>query len=161
LPNKAIKENYHALVVTTKDGRVFNGIKVRETKAELVLRNADDREVTIPVPDIDEKADGGSLMPEGLADTPTRAELLRLVRFLAELGKVGPYSLSKARLVRRWQVLVSTPEARQLLRRTSHASAAGQDPVLSWSPAYSQVSGTLPMDSIPRLEIRKGDGPFG
>ena len=37
-PNKAIKENYHSLVVTTTKGQVFTGIKVRETSTELVLQ---------------------------------------------------------------------------------------------------------------------------
>src|SRR5262249_16573372 len=44
-PNKAIKENYHALVVTTESGKLYTGIKVRQTKTELVLRTAEDREV--------------------------------------------------------------------------------------------------------------------
>ena len=33
----------------------------------------------------------GSIMPAGLADELTRPELVDLVRFLSELGKVGPY----------------------------------------------------------------------
>src|SRR5262249_54166250 len=105
LPNKAIKENYHSLNVALKDGRLIAGIPVRQTEKELVLRDAEDREVTISVKDIELKEQGGSLMPEGLADMLARAELVDLVRFLSELGKVGPYSVSKARLVRRWQVL--------------------------------------------------------
>jgi putative heme-binding domain-containing protein len=129
LPNKAVKENYHSVVVTTKDGRFVTGIKVREMKTELILRNAEDREVAIPIKEIDDQQLGGSLMPEGLADTLTRGELIDLVRFLSELGKVGPYSISKSRLVRRWQVIESRS---------------------NWEPAYSQVDGTLPLDSVPR-----------
>ncbi len=153
-PNKAIKENYHALVVTTTDGRIFTGIKVRETKTELVLRDADDKEVSIPVKAIDEKNVGKSLMPEGLADTLTRAELVDLVRFLSELGKVGPYALGKARLVRRWQALEPLGPAYHLLYRTSFVSAAGSDPALLWSPAYSTVAGTLPLDAVPRFTFK-------
>jgi putative heme-binding domain-containing protein len=158
LPNKAVKENYHSLVVTTVDGRLVTGIKVRETKTELILRDAEDREIAIPLKQIDEKAEGGSLMPEGLADRLTRAELIDLVRFLSELGKVGPYSVSKARLVRRWQVLEATPEARQLLQR---GAAPGNDPAFLWSPAYSLVAGTLPPDAVPGLELTKGAGSVG
>src|SRR5262245_25114661 len=47
LPNKIIKENYHSLIVTTKAGKIVTGIKVRETKTELVLRDAEDRETLI------------------------------------------------------------------------------------------------------------------
>src|SRR5437879_12604240 len=105
LPNKVIKENYHSVVVATKDGRILTGIKVRETASELILRDGEDREIAIPIKAIEEKTNGGSLMPEGLADSLTRAELVDLVRFLSELGKVGPFVVSRSRLVRRWQVL--------------------------------------------------------
>ena len=36
-PNKAVKENYHALLVTTRKGHQFTGIKVAETKTDLIL----------------------------------------------------------------------------------------------------------------------------
>ncbi len=153
-PNKAIKENYHSLIVETKDGRVQTGIKVRETKTELVLRNAEDKEVSIPVGKIDSRQTGGSLMPEGLSDPLTRGELLDLVRFLSELGKVGPYSVSRARLVRRWQALEPTKAAYDLLTRTSYASAAKDDAALTWQPAYSTVGGELPLEDVPELRIR-------
>jgi hypothetical protein len=97
-------------------------------------------------------------MPDGMADALTRAELVDLVRFLSELGKVGPYAVSKARLVRRWQALEPTPAAYQLLYRTRIASAAGNDPSLSWSSAYSKVSGVLPMDALPVFQFRKQQG---
>ncbi len=157
LPSKAIKENYHCLIVETKVGKILSGIKVRETKTELVLRNADDLEVTIPISQIETRETSKhSLMPEGLADPLTRSELVDLVRFLSELGKVGPYSVSKARLVRRWQALEPTKEAFGLLSRNSHAAAASNDPSLHWSSAYSTVAGELPLDAVPTLTMRTG-----
>jgi putative heme-binding domain-containing protein len=148
LPNKAIKENYHSLVVATKDGRVFTGIKVRETASELILRDAEDREIALPIQAIEDRTNGGSLMPEGLADSLTRAELVDLVRFLSELGKVGPFAVSQSRVVRRWQVLEATAEARQLLRGNAPGRVAEADSALTWSPAYSTVSGVLPLDAL-------------
>jgi hypothetical protein len=68
---------------------------------------------------------------------------------------VGPYSVSKARLVRRWQVLEPTRDAYTLLSRTRLASAASNDPKLTWSPAYSRVSGMLPLDAVPRFQRGK------
>src|SRR5205085_5347404 len=124
--NKAIKENYHSLVVATKDGRFITGIRVRETPSRLILRDAEDREVAIPLKDIEEKSIGGSLMPEGLADPLTRSELVDLARFLSELGKIGPYAVSKAPLVRRWQVLETTGPAYSLLFGGSHSLAASE-----------------------------------
>jgi putative heme-binding domain-containing protein len=157
LPSKAIKENYNSLVVETKKGLLVTGVKVRETPAELVLRDAEDREVVIPANQIDSKENSKkSLMPDGLADSLTRGELVDLVRFLSELGKVGPYSVSQARLVRRWQVLEPTREADSLLVSTSHASAAGNNSSLVWSPAYSTVAGELPLDGLPMFKMPTG-----
>ncbi len=165
LPNKAIKENYHSLVINSISGKVVTGIKVRETKTELVLRDAEDKEITIPIKSIDDRSDGGSLMPEGLADTLTRQEMVDLVRFLSELGKAGPFSASKARQVRTWRVLEPTPEGRNLLLRTGVASAASNDPLLHWTPAYGTVAGVLPLDNIPKIDAvatpTKGVGTMG
>lgn len=156
LPSKAIKENYHALIVSTKAGQVYTGLKVRETKEQLVLRDADDREITIQVKDIDERGNSPkSLMPEGLADPLTRAELVDLVRFLSEMGKVGPYQVGTARVVRRWQALESTPAVQTLLRRDRVAAAAGNDPALVWASAYSTVAGSLPLEAVPSIRYRK------
>jgi putative heme-binding domain-containing protein len=154
LPNKVVKENYHSLNIVTRDGKLISGIPVRETKTELVLRDAEDKEVVIPIKSIEAREQGGSLMPEGLTDTLTRPELVDLVRFLSELGKVGPYSVSKARLVRRWQALEPTKEAYELLGRTSFAAAARKDSSLMWTPAYSTVAGTLPLAELPRFESK-------
>src|SRR5262249_33766305 len=153
LPNKAIKENYHSLNVATKDGRFLSGIPIRQTEKELVLRDAEDKEVSMPLRDIEARDQDGSRMPEGLADTLTRAELIHLVRFLSELGKVGPYSPSKARLVRRWQVLEpvnSIQPACDIVDAVENARSA-------WSPAYSTVAGGLSMFSPPKYGA--GNGP--
>src|SRR5262249_51577233 len=129
------------------------GIKVRETTTELVLRTPEDREVTIAANNVDERVNGPSLMPDGLVDPLPHGELVDLVRFLSELGKVGPYSLSKARLVRRWQVLEPTEEAKKVLQG-GVAAAAGNDPQLPWGSGYATVAGVLPLDSVPRLDVK-------
>jgi putative heme-binding domain-containing protein len=154
-PNKAIKEGYHSLVVTTKKAQIITGIKVRQTNRELILRNADDKEISIPLKEIDDQQNGGSLMPEGLTDTLTRGELVDLVRFLSELGKVGPFQVGKERLVRRWQALEPTPEAYRGLSRDSTAAAATDASWQTWSPAYSNVAGSLPLADVPTFRFRR------
>jgi hypothetical protein len=67
---------------------------VRQTDSELILRDAEDRELKVPLDSIDEVQDGGSLMPTGLADALTRDELVDLVRFLSELGK-GDFAIGR------------------------------------------------------------------
>ncbi len=154
-PNKTVKENYHSVVVATDDGKLYTGIKTRQTDSDLVLRDAEDREVLIPVKTIEEQKPAGSLMPAGLADALTRNELIDLVRFLSELGKVGPYSVGKERVFRRWQALPMTPENRTAVGRTSLDAVAQSGDSLAWEPFYTLVGGTLPMNEIP--EIRRGN----
>ena len=97
-PSAKIKEGYHSVVATTTRGKIFTGIKLRQTDKDLILRDADDHEIAIPLDTLDtQEISQTSLMPVGLADNLTRGELVDLVRFLSELGKVGPYSMSKAR----------------------------------------------------------------
>src|SRR5262249_38050343 len=68
IPNKAVKEGYHAIRVVTADDKVYLGIKVREANGELVLRTPEDKEVTIPVKDIVERGETRTLMPDALTD---------------------------------------------------------------------------------------------
>ena len=67
-----MKEGYHAVTVATDDGRVLTGIKLRDNDKELLIRDAEGRELTIPAKSVEEKKDAGSLMPVGLTDTLTR-----------------------------------------------------------------------------------------
>ena len=159
-PGKAIKENYHSTIVATSDGKLIAGIRVRQTDHELVLRDAEDREVVIPTRSIEEQKPGGSLMPAGLTDALTRAELVDLVRFLTELGKIGPYAISKDRILRRWQVLTPTSEARRLLNRTSLDAVINEDRSLVWSPVYTTVAGLLPLGDVPAVSRGAGRPPI-
>jgi hypothetical protein len=122
------------------------------------------------VKDIEDRSPGGSLMPEGLVDNLTRAELVDLVRFLTELGKVGPYAVSRARLVRRWQVIDATPEALHRLAATRQAERSAEpvaaklrfdDSNLTWSSAYSQVNGVLPLGVFPHVQMQKDSPAMG
>jgi putative heme-binding domain-containing protein len=152
-PNDKIKENYHTVIVTTAGGDIFSGVKVRETDEHLILRDKDDKEVSVPLAMIDEQAPGRSLMPDGMAETLTRAELIDLVRFLSELGKVGPYQVGQARLVRRWESLLPTEEGLFVLRRTGFQTAAAGDPKISWGALYSTVAGELPLEDAHTLAV--------
>lgn len=160
IPNKAIKEGFHALEVNTLSGKVVSGIKVRETKTELVLRNAEDKEVSIPADDIDTRKQTRSLMPDGLVDTLTRQELIDLTRFLSELGKVGPYAPNPARLVRRWQYLDPTPAATNQFRRARVTAAVEKPSDFPWVPSYAKVSGDLPLADVPSFVVWNGSDPM-
>jgi putative heme-binding domain-containing protein len=153
LPSKAIKEGYHSIRIVTVEDKVYLGIKVREADGILVLRTAEDKEITIPFKDIAEKNEAKSLMPEGLTDTLTREEFADLVRFLAELGKIGPYAPSKARVVRRWQVIDPTGPNLELFRRNRVSTAAEPDAAFAWSSAYTRVAGNIPLSELPKFSV--------
>lgn len=149
-PNAKIKENYHSIIVETDEGMIHSGIVKRRDDKQIVLRDQNDKEVMIAVGSIEEEREGRSLMPEGLAEPLTRAELVDLVAFLSQLGKEGDFAVGKDRVARRWQKLVWTPEAHTRLNRTSHDSAAdAADAAFTWEPAYSRVDGGLPVDELP------------
>ncbi len=157
-PSKAIKENYHTTVVSTTGGKILTGVKQLENNQELVLRDAEDKEVRIPIGDIEERTQGKSLMPEGAADNLTKSELVDLIRFLTDLGKVGPFSVGTSRVARTWQCLQAGEPTKEFVRRTGMGSAASNDPRFVWSSEYATVAGQVPLDGLPDVYIRsKGD----
>jgi putative heme-binding domain-containing protein len=153
-PNKNVKENFHTTVIATLDGDIISGIKVRESANEIVVRNAEDAEVTIPADQVDEQAVGTSMMPTGLTQKLTLEEMADLVAFLSALGRVPEFTVQRDPVVRRWLVMQPTDTALHQLSRTSYASAAEDLPAFQWSPAYSRVTGSLPVAELPELSIR-------
>lgn len=151
VPSKKIKENYNAIVVQTDDGRSFAGIKVREADGTLTLRTADDQLINIPVKNIEAQGEGQSLMPVGLADDLTRDELVDLVRFLSELGRTTAFTVSRAPLARRWDVLQMNQEPFVRLGRTGIGTIASDPTNLVWLPTFSTVAGELPVDTLPTM----------
>jgi putative heme-binding domain-containing protein len=150
LPSKIIREGYTTAHVSTKNGTVISGIVQRDTPKELVLRDPVRGDIIIPQADIEEKTVGGSLMPNGLDLSLTDGELADLTRFLSELGKPGPFGVqAHVRVARRWQVLTSSPESLSLLDDAALGKALREDARLAWAPAYSQVSGQLPLAEVP------------
>ena len=155
-PNAKVKENYHSKLIDTFDGKRYSGIPIRRNAQSVTLRLADGKEVDIKTDDIEEEADGRSLMPDGSVDVLTKEELVDLVAFLSRLGKIGEFSVDKARVARRWQKLLWTKEGHGRLNRTSYDSAATDDPALSWQAHYSLVSGDMPLANLPKFVVHNG-----
>ncbi len=154
-PNAKIKEGYNSFLVNTDDGRSFSGIKVRETPAEIVFRDAEDREITVRKADKPDIKPGKSLMPEGLTDPLTHQEFLDLVRFLSELGK-GPYLAQPGKVVRRWQAVLPVQPLFTVVTR-DRVGAVATAKELQWAAAYSRVSGELPAEDLPKWKIGQGE----
>jgi putative heme-binding domain-containing protein len=150
LPDQAIKEEFLTKVVLTADGQLFQGIVVDRDDTRLVLKEATGEHRTIPADEIEADKDGGSLMPKGLVNFMTRAELVDLVRFLSELGKPGPFAIKTTPTIQRWRVLKPVPE--ELVQAVPDAEAfraqvLNADPS-RWLPAYAKVAGGLPLADL-------------
>lgn len=153
-PNQDIKEQYKTTVLVTADGRVFTGIIVDRDEDRVVLKEADSKLRTIPTADIDEEAEGASLMPKGLTKFLTRGELVDLVRFLSELGKPGAFAIPTVPHIQRWRLLVRPPDALlaavpddETFRQLVLDAGSG----LQWLPAYGKVAGALPLSELTTL----------
>lgn len=156
LPDAAVREGYEGVEVTTHDWEVYSGILLRESADTLVLRDAIRDEIAIAKSDIEERREIGSLMPGGWMDTMTRAELVDLVRFITELGRPGDFAAPNIPVVRRWRTLGAAPEEVAAAPNPAARGAALHALTAQWLPAYSLVSGKLPVD---RLE--GADASFG
>ena len=159
LPNKAVKENYHTTVATTKDGKIFAGIKVRLDDRELVLRNAENQLVVLRRSEVEEIGIGQSLMPAGLVEELTDGELSDLVRFLSDLGKDPNWSLPRRNWVRNLRVLLQTPLSGEMMSHSGPVafSRKPDEPGLIWQTIVPKVSGAIPLNEVkPIYGFRSG-----
>ena len=92
-PNRQIKEGYQVLQVVTDDGKIVQGYE-RRTKeghesGDLMLKELTTGDlIRIEKQRIEEKLVSGSPMPTGLTSVLSRPQLLDLVRYLSELGRI-------------------------------------------------------------------------
>lgn len=147
LPSQQIKEAYVTLNVLTVDGEIVRGVKVDSDQNRLVLRDADNREVVIPVDDIEDQSEGPSLMPEGLHHLMTENELVDLVAFLSALGKPGDFVVNSRPTIQRFQVLSDAAVKRELMSLAEGELEGQLDKIdgAAWESAYALVDGRLPV----------------
>ena len=138
-PNRQVKEGFMTTAVITKNDLIFQGFHASEDKQTLILRDPSrDELIRIPISDIARRKEVGSVMPEGLTNGLTRAELRDLIRFLADLGKPGPFRVPDKALVRRW-LTAAAPARVKAFEETSG---------LTWLPKFATVAGELPAGDV-------------
>jgi len=99
-PSKDIKENYQAFSVTTNSGQVYVGLKVGGNAQQIVLRDVQGKDVTIPTADVDQMVDTKkSLMPDAVIAQLKYQEFVDLVAFLK--NQAAQESL-RSQLVQAW-----------------------------------------------------------
>ena len=85
-PSKTIDPKFATWLVQTDAGKVVSGLLVRRTDKEVVIRDAQNNEHTIPVTEIDEIfRQRNSLMPEKLLRDLTAQQAADLLSWLASL----------------------------------------------------------------------------
>ncbi len=137
-PNKIIKDGFETIEVVTQDDDYVLGVRVRENRKELVLKDATRSSIVIPANRIKERHDKpASLMPAGLVNSLTQAELLDLCKFLSELGKPGLFANNPKPVMRAWSLAPATESV-----------SPTDESTLSWTSAFSLVSGMLPLDEL-------------
>ena len=87
-PSQKIDDRFAAWVVVTNDGRVFTGLKVRETPKSITLKAANGQTTEISVTDIDAiQRSKASLMPNGVLSDLTAQEAADLLAFIRSLDR--------------------------------------------------------------------------
>jgi putative heme-binding domain-containing protein len=95
-PSRSVEGNYRQYTVTTKAGKVYNGLLASETRTAVELLDAEGKKHVLLREDLDDfQASTKSLMPEGFEKQVTPAELVNLLEFLTQRGKYLPLPLDK------------------------------------------------------------------
>lgn len=82
-PSRAIQPSYTNYLVTTRDGRLLDGLIVAETPGTLTLRRSEGEDEVLLRPDITAiRASSVSLMPDGFEESLSKPELADLIAFL-------------------------------------------------------------------------------
>ncbi len=85
-PKREVKPEFVTWRIMTTSGRVVTGYKIADETDAVTLRDvATGMKTRISVDDIEAEVAGSTVMPEGLANSMTNAQLTDLIRFLSEL----------------------------------------------------------------------------
>ena len=159
-PEKAVKDGYALVRIVRRDGSLMTGLQVQETGEAVLVRDAAGNVTSVPTSQIQQREVlPGSLMPAGLTASLERDEFIDLVAFLSALGEEGAYRVPRTPYVRRWRMLPATDAIAAPLQQTDPSFAASASN-LPWTPAYSTVAGTLPLDDLPQLDYENARYSF-
>ena len=84
-PNAKIVEGFQTTTMLLDTGKAVSGILRQEDGAHAVLVDAEGKEIVVELAEVEERVQGLSAMPEGLAKQMTASELRDLVEFLSGL----------------------------------------------------------------------------
>ena len=84
-PNRRVDAQFSEYVVVTTSGRTLNGLLVSETPEQIVLRQPEGKETTVPRAEIEEmQGTGKSLRPVGIEKEVSVSQMADLLEFLKQ-----------------------------------------------------------------------------
>ncbi len=111
-PNSSIEGNYRQYTVTTKAGRVINGLPAAETKTALEIVDTEAKRHVVLRDDIEEMtASNRTIMPEGFEKQLSRDDIVNLLEFLTAKGKYVSIPLDKVATICSSQGMFYSSEA--------------------------------------------------
>ncbi|WP_442509969.1 PVC-type heme-binding CxxCH protein [Novipirellula sp. SH528] len=158
-PNVKLKEGYTTTQFLTDEGRVISGIVLTKNDKTIQVRLADGTVTSVLVDSIEDESPGKSLMPEGLLDNVTQAELADLVAFLSALGRVPEFTVSTDPMLRSVETLIYSNQSNHLINRTSTDAVASGDAVMQWRPLTSRVDGTFTIEEMDAFKQHRTTPP--
>ncbi|HTU23706.1 MAG TPA: PVC-type heme-binding CxxCH protein [Gemmataceae bacterium] len=111
-PNSSVEGNFRQYTVTTKAGRVINGLLASETKTALEIVDTEAKRHVVLRDDIEEMtASNRTIMPEGFEKQLSKDNIVDLLEFLTAKGKYAPIPLDKVATVVSTQGMFSSKDA--------------------------------------------------
>lgn len=101
-PKRHVKPEFNAHLVVTSEGKSIRGYIVNEDDQQLHLKDSTrlkDQLVRIPKDDIEARREIGTLMPDNLTATMSKAQLRDLLSFLIGLGTPDSISMSDVKSI--------------------------------------------------------------
>ena len=150
-PSAKIKEGYHMIIVTKKDGQVVSGGLVQDGNDEVVIRDPANQMQKVAKSEVASRVISPvSMMPPGLTTSLREDEFLDLVSFLSSLGKEGAYKIAPNKYVRTWKTMGVMEQADiDHVRHDGLPNLNNRNYKFPWLLAYSQVNGELPLADLP------------
>ena len=149
-PSKKIKEGYHMIIVSKKDGGVISGGLVNDGADELTIRDPANQIVKVAKSAIaSRQMSPVSMMPPGMTASLREDEFVDLVRFLSELGREGAYKTQPNRYIRIWKAMGPMERAdNDHVRHVGSFALNDEKYPYPWQTLYSQVNGDLPLAEL-------------
>jgi putative heme-binding domain-containing protein len=153
-PSKKIKEGYHMVIVSKKDGGVVSGGLVNDGADELTIRDPANQILKVAKSAVaSRQMSPVSMMPAGLTASLREDEFVDLVRFLSELGREGAFKTQPNRYVRTWKVMGKMEQADvDHVRHVGSFALNDEKHTYPWQLAFSQVNGNLPLADLPAAQ---------